>query len=150
MLAGCDLTPPLVGLAQVLGWQQVPLSVREARRRVLAEGLLPSPPPPDPEPAGAPVLVARGVGVRYGEVAAVNGVDLTLRRGEVTTLLGRNGSGKSSLLWALQGALSHSGEVRVADQDPSALPAAQARRLVSLVPQTAADLLYLSSVGRRV
>jgi energy-coupling factor transport system ATP-binding protein len=147
VLAGCDLTPPLVGLAQVLGWQQVPLSVREARRRVLAEGLLPSPPPPDPEPAGAPVLVARGVGVRYGEVAAVDGVDLTLRRGEITTLLGRNGSGKSSLLWALQGALSHSGEVRVADQDPSALPAAQARRLVSLVPQTAADLLYLSSVG---
>jgi energy-coupling factor transport system ATP-binding protein len=147
VLGESNLTPPLVGLAHALGWTQVPLSVREARRRVLAEGILPSPPPPSPEPDGAPVLTAHGISVRYGDLTAVNRVDLTLRAGEITTLLGRNGSGKSSLLWALQGALSHAGTVEVNGQDPSALPAAQARRLVSLVPQTAADLLYLSSVG---
>ncbi|PKQ31346.1 MAG: cobalt ABC transporter ATP-binding protein [Actinobacteria bacterium HGW-Actinobacteria-2] len=147
VLGESNLTPPLVGLAHALGWTQVPLSVREARRRVLAEGILPTPPAPTPEPSGAPVLIAAGITVRYGELTAVSNVDLTLRAGEITTLLGRNGSGKSSLLWALQGALSHAGTVDVAGQDPAGLPAAQARRLVSLVPQTAADLLYLSSVG---
>jgi energy-coupling factor transport system ATP-binding protein len=67
--------------------------------------------------------------------------------GEVTSLLGRNGCGKSSLLWALQGALTHAGDVLVDGLDPARLPALRARRLVTLVPQTAADLLYAPSVG---
>ena len=46
---------------------------------------------------------AREVTVRYGAVVAVREVDLTLRAGEVAALMGRNGSGKSSLLWALAG-----------------------------------------------
>ena len=61
--------------------------------------------------------------------------------------MGRNGAGKSSLLWALQGALTCSGAIDVRGNDPRRLGAAEARRLVTLVPQTAADLLYLPSVG---
>ena len=63
--------------------------------------------------------------------------------------MGRNGSGKSSLLWALQGTGSRaSGTLRVGAlaADPARLPPAQARRLVGLVPQTPADLLYLDTV----
>ena len=41
--------------------------------------------------------------VRYGDVTAVREVDLDLPGGQVVALMGRNGSGKSSLLWALQG-----------------------------------------------
>jgi energy-coupling factor transport system ATP-binding protein len=147
VLAQADVAPPLAELARTLGWTPMPLSVREARRRVLSEALLPSPPPLIAKPAGEPALVATNIEVRYGDFIAVNKVNLTLRHGSITTLLGRNGSGKSSLLWALQGALSHSGEVQVGGRDPRDLPPSQARRLVTLVPQTAADLLYLSSVG---
>jgi energy-coupling factor transport system ATP-binding protein len=50
-------------------------------------------------------------------------------------------------LWALQGALTCSGAIDVRGNDPRRLGAAEARRLVTLVPQTAADLLYLPSVG---
>jgi energy-coupling factor transport system ATP-binding protein len=147
VLAISDIKPPLAALAHTLDWAEVPLSVREARRRALAEGLLPVPAPSAPKPEGPAALVATAVEVRYGDVIAVNKVDLVLHGGTVTTLLGRNGSGKSSLLWALQGALSHAGEVRVGGVDPRSLAPAAARRLVTLVPQTAADLLYLTSVG---
>lgn len=147
VLARSTITPPLAALARELGWERVPLSVREARRRVLADDVRPPVVTPPTPHNGGPALVASGIDVRYGDVAAVKTVDIELRAGEVTTLLGRNGCGKSSLLWALQGALTHAGEVLVDGRDPARLPAAQARRLVTLVPQTAADLLYAPSVG---
>jgi len=65
----------------------------------------------------------------------------------VTALMGRNGSGKSSLLWALQGSgRRHSGQVSVSGTDPAGLGPAHRRALVGLVPQNAADLLYLETV----
>ncbi|MER5818051.1 ATP-binding cassette domain-containing protein, partial [Streptomyces californicus] len=117
---------------------------------------------PAPAAPGADLLTARGVTVAYRGVPAVREVDLGLRAGEVTALMGRNGSGKSSLLWTLQGSGPRtSGTVRVApggpgaagpskDGDPKKLPAAEARRLVGLVPQTPTDLLYLESVEQEL
>ncbi|HQY99347.1 MAG TPA: ATP-binding cassette domain-containing protein [Propionicimonas sp.] len=147
VLAVADVTPPLAALARTAGWARVPLSVREARRRALSEGLLPTAPEAARPPETAVALSASDVEVRFGEITAVRGVTLDLRRGDVVALLGRNGAGKSSLLWALQGALSCAGEIRVGGADPRALSAADARRLVTLVPQTAADLLYLPTVA---
>ncbi|MCB2175805.1 MAG: ATP-binding cassette domain-containing protein [Actinomycetales bacterium] len=149
--------PPLVELAQVAGWRPVPLSVRDARRRVTAlRGRLAALPPTvtDAPPAGgAPALTARGMHVRYRRAHAVRGVDLDLDAGTVTALMGRNGAGKSSLLWALAGAGPRSaGSVAVRREgrdggDPAALVPARARELVALVPQDPMDLVYLSSVA---
>ncbi|MEA5055906.1 MAG: ATP-binding cassette domain-containing protein [Propionicimonas sp.] len=147
VLAGANVTPPLVALARTVGWSEVPLSVREARRRVQAAGLVPAAPAQYLPDTGEVVLRAQRLGVRYGELMAVADVDLELRRGSVTALMGRNGAGKSSLLWALQGALTSSGELMVDGTDPRTLPAEHARRVVTLVPQTAADLLYLPTVA---
>ena len=85
---------------------------------------VPPVPPRRPLPAaaspGATVLRPRNIVVRYGAVVAVRGVDLDLAGGEVTALMGRNGSGKSSLLWALQGSgPRQSGTVDVGGADPS-------------------------------
>jgi branched-chain amino acid transport system ATP-binding protein len=44
--------------------------------------------------------------VRYGQVTAVHGIDLRLAEGQVATLLGSNGAGKTSTLNALSGALT--------------------------------------------
>ncbi|PFG17530.1 energy-coupling factor transport system ATP-binding protein [Propionicimonas paludicola] len=147
VLTRASVRPPLAELARAAGWPDVPLSVREARRRVLTAGLLPSPPPVRTAVTGPVALAAHGIEVRYGQTVAVAGVDLELHEGSITALLGRNGAGKSSLLWALQGALSCAGDLDVDGHDPRRLGAAEARRLVTLVPQTAADLLYLPSVA---
>jgi len=54
---------------------------------------------------GAPVLEARGLIKRYGQVTALDGTDFELRRGEILAVIGDNGAGKSSLIKALSGAL---------------------------------------------
>ncbi len=149
VLARAGAGPPVLDLGRVAGWSPLPLSVRDARRR--APGLrdrLPASPPSVPAPEGPVVLAAERVVVRYGPVIAVREVDLALRAGAVVALMGRNGSGKSSLLWALQGSGDRaSGSVLTPDGDPAALGPAERRRRVGLVPQTPSDLLYLSTVG---
>ena len=86
--------------------------------------------------------------VAYGPSVAVRDVGLALVAGEIAALMGRNGSGKSSLLWALQGSGPRvRGDVRVGGRDPADLDPADARQLVGLVPQDADDLLYLETVG---
>ncbi|TXS00521.1 ATP-binding cassette domain-containing protein, partial [Streptomyces sp. col6] len=108
-----------------------------------------------PPADAATLLTAHGVTVSYHGVPAVREAALDLRAGEITALMGRNGSGKSSLLWALQGSgPRRAGSVRVGTggtaHDPHTLSAAEARRLVGLVPQTPADLLYLESVDQEL
>ncbi|MDE2298232.1 MAG: ATP-binding cassette domain-containing protein, partial [Burkholderiales bacterium] len=50
-----------------------------------------------------------GLGVRYGAVTALRGVDLCVNRGDFIALVGANGSGKTTLLQALHGMVAHTG-----------------------------------------
>ena len=71
-----------------------------------------------------PVLSVKGLGVQYGHLEAVHGVDLTLHAGQITTLVGANGAGKSSTLMALSGLVRKSaGTVLFNGEDISNLPA---------------------------
>ncbi|HTU31178.1 MAG TPA: ATP-binding cassette domain-containing protein [Solirubrobacteraceae bacterium] len=152
MLETASVAAPIVELARAAQWSPVPLSIRDARRRAAAFRARLADHPPHPAHAAATsateALRADGIVVRYGEVVAVAGVDVRLVAGEIVALMGRNGSGKSSLLWALQGSgRRQAGRVAADGRDPGRVSPAAARRLVGLVPQTAADLLYLPSVA---
>ena len=54
-------------------------------------------------PAAAPVLRVRDLHAFYGESHVLHGVDLDVAEGEVVTLLGRNGSGRTSTLRSVLG-----------------------------------------------
>jgi branched-chain amino acid transport system ATP-binding protein len=54
------------------------------------------------------LLEVSGLDVRYGRTHAVKSMDLTLEQGEIVTVLGANGAGKSSLLKALEGVVKPS------------------------------------------
>ncbi|WP_458242681.1 ABC transporter ATP-binding protein [Streptomyces sp. MAI_2237] len=62
----------------------------------------------------------RGLRKRYGDLTAVDGIDLGIRRGEVFGLLGPNGAGKSTTVEILQGNRGRdAGEVSVLGSDPA-------------------------------
>ncbi|MDQ1043910.1 ABC transporter ATP-binding protein [Streptomyces sp. V4I2] len=62
----------------------------------------------------------RGLRKQYGDVTAVDGIDLGIRRGEVFGLLGPNGAGKSTTVEILQGNRDRdAGEVSVLGSDPA-------------------------------
>ncbi|WP_437275374.1 ABC transporter ATP-binding protein [Sorangium sp. So ce375] len=64
--------------------------------------------------SASPALVCRGLVKRYGDVVAVNGLDLEVRRGECFGLLGPNGAGKTTTVEILEGlSRPDAGEVEV-------------------------------------
>jgi len=61
-----------------------------------------------------PILEARGLAKRYGQVVALDGVDFELYPNEIVAVIGDNGAGKSTLIKALSGALQpDEGEIRL-------------------------------------
>ncbi|MGH3321002.1 MAG: sugar ABC transporter ATP-binding protein [Streptosporangiaceae bacterium] len=65
-----------------------------------------------------PVVRAAGVTKRFGNVTALEGVDLEVRPGETLAVVGHNGAGKSTLVHLLSGVLPpDSGEITVGDDD---------------------------------
>jgi len=62
----------------------------------------------------APALEISGLNAWYGESHILHGVDLTVQKGEVVTLLGRNGAGRTTTLRAILGLTgSRTGSVRI-------------------------------------
>ncbi len=71
----------------------------------------------------AVLLKVEGLKVAYGHIEAVKGVDLELHEGQITTLVGANGAGKSTTLLALSGLVKKAaGKVALQGQDLTSLP----------------------------
>jgi branched-chain amino acid transport system ATP-binding protein len=76
------------------------------------------------------VLELADVHAWYGESHILHGMSLQVRRGEVVTLLGRNGSGRTTTLKAIMGMVSRrSGSVRVAGTETIGMPTYRIARL---------------------
>jgi branched-chain amino acid transport system ATP-binding protein len=66
------------------------------------------------------LLTLENVHTYYGNIHALKGISLTVDEGEIVTLIGANGAGKSTTLKTISGLLRpHSGHVRLADTDLS-------------------------------
>jgi branched-chain amino acid transport system ATP-binding protein len=83
------------------------------------------------------MLEVRDLEVTYGEFVAVRGISFEVRDGDLVTIIGANGAGKSTTLRAIMGlSRPRSGRILFNGQDITAEPAhLRARRGISLVPE---------------
>ncbi len=109
--------------------------------------------------AAPPLLEVDAIEVAYGDVEVLHGVSLTVREGEIVTLLGSNGAGKTTTLRAISGLRPpRRGEVRFRGRSLAGVPAsARAELGIALVPEgrelwgglTVGENLELGAYGRR-
>lgn len=145
--------PPVVDLGRRLGWQPVPLTIKEARvhaNRLLAEF-------PDAATPGregvvaherAPLLEVDALEFAYNGQRTLKGVSLTVGPGEAVALLGRNGSGKTTLLRCIVGLLQRGrGDIRMHGRSMAGSDTSDIVRSVGYLPQYPDDLLYADTVA---
>ncbi len=65
----------------------------------------------------APLLSVENLQAWYGKSHILHGVTLTVGQGEIVSLLGRNGAGRSTLLKSIMGAVTTKGAVRLSGRD---------------------------------
>jgi branched-chain amino acid transport system ATP-binding protein len=91
---------------------------------------------PAPSPTAAdvsasiPLVRVSDLTKRYGGIVAVDGLDMSVRQGEICGIIGPNGAGKSTLVGLLGGAIKpSSGRIFFGEEDVTALPASERARL---------------------
>jgi lipopolysaccharide export system ATP-binding protein len=91
-------------------------------------------------------LEAKGLEKRYGGKAVVDGIDLSVDRGEIVGLLGPNGAGKTTTFYMVVGLIrADRGRVLLDDEDITGLPMyLRARRGLGYLPQEASVFRRLS------
>jgi signal transduction histidine kinase/ABC-type branched-subunit amino acid transport system ATPase component len=87
-----------------------------------------------PEPS--PLLSVSGVAVRFGELRALDGVDLAVRPGELVALAGENGAGKTTLVRCIAGDIRPTtGRIVFDGRQVTRDPVAAARQGIAVVWQ---------------
>ena len=83
------------------------------------------------------LLDTKGLELAYGELTACRNISITVDAGEIVTLIGSNGAGKSTILRAIAGALvPRAGKIRFDGRDITRLPAYDRTQLgIALVPE---------------
>ena len=67
-------------------------------------------------PSGAYPLITKELSVAYGSHRVLDGIDLTIERGDKIALVGKNGSGKTTFVRAVMGELPYEGELKLGHQ----------------------------------
>jgi len=80
--------------------------------------------------AASPILEVRGVHGWYGESHVLHGLDFSVQEGEVVTLLGRNGAGRTSTLRAIMGLIGNrKGSIKLWGRETIEMPTYQIARM---------------------
>jgi len=123
--------PTCIELSRMLDWNPIALNTSEAIARwdnepAISKSVVEKRDPPN----AANHLELSNLSRSYDGLLAVKPTRMTLRPGTCTVIIGENGAGKTSLLWA-------------------ALDSTKGLRL-AMVPQTASDLLFMKSVSEEL
>ncbi len=98
-----------------------------------------------PATSSVPAIDARGLAKSFGEVQAVDGVDLLVQRGELFSLLGPNGAGKTTTIKMLCGLLEPTGgSARIFGHDLAHDPLS-VKSLIAISPQETAVSGHLNA-----
>jgi len=82
------------------------------------------------------MLKVKNLKVKYGVIEAVRGIDFEVKAGEITTIIGANGAGKTSTLNAIFNVVKKEGTVKFVDADISNVPTHNiVKRGMALVPE---------------
>jgi len=162
VLQDVDLVPPMIALAKTLGWDELPLTIREGRQFAKTTLTLPEVHPQKPDMSNLsepvyspgekdtrqPVLYIRDLQYAYGEQTALQGVSLGVDWGELVILMGRNGSGKTTLLKCISGLLRpQHGVIELDGESLIGKKTADICRTVGYLPQQPDDLLFADTVA---
>jgi len=144
------LVPPIVELSERLGWSPTVLDPAKCVSATITRdqwvaNLREAPATTDV------LLEANSLQVTYGQMEALKPLTLKLHAGEVLAVMGENGSGKSSLIWAIQGlGQRNGGSVYSVRGETATMKDAERLGCITLVPQKAADLLFLNSLAEEL
>lgn len=160
--------PPVVAAFSRLGWpaDDLPLTVDEAAECVASSDLdweppattsgeLPGPPAGTGTEPGDELFTIEGLVHEYDTgrttVRAVDGVDLSIRAGEVVAIVGHNASGKTTLAKHLNGLLApDAGSVRWRDREVSDLSMSEVGRSIGFVFQNPDHQIFAETVDKEV
>ena len=92
------------------------------------------------------LLATEGLELAYGQIPACREITISVDEGEIVTLIGANGAGKSTTLRAIAGALlPRAGTIRFAGRDITRLPSYERNELgIALVPEGRHVFPYLT------
>lgn len=140
---------PMIAFGWVVNLMQRGSASLKRIRAILDEKpSIDAPPAPTPVPADA-TLTLENVHVRFDGRDALHGVDLTIPEGDTIAIVGRTGSGKSTLVRLLARLIDPTeGAVRLGGIDLRALDPADLRRLIGFVPQE--TFLFSATLGQNI
>jgi energy-coupling factor transport system ATP-binding protein len=137
--------PPVTRLGRALGWEPVPLTVRDARRSAASLNLPPRREGSEDAPSGQVSVCVRRLNAGYHQRPVLKELSLDFQRGRVTAIVGRNGAGKSTLLRCIAGLHEpDSGEVLISGAAP------EPGHNVALCPQSPENVLFRDSVAEEI
>ena len=138
--------PPIIELGLKLGWKPLPITTSDAAKKW--NETRPEFQAKVPYSAAEEVLSVRDLEVSFGSVQALQETSFSLAGNQITALMGENGSGKTSLCWAIQGSGTRTkGTVSTDKGDTKELSTSERLEVLTMVPQRAADLLFLATLS---
>lgn len=81
------------------------------------------------------MISCKDVCVGYGGKTVISGVSFTAKQSQITVIVGKNGSGKTTILRALEGLIEFCGDIRIDGQATDSLGVKERALKISLMPQ---------------